>query len=370
MSPPSCTRCGSPAFIHIPSTPRCLACFQQYLERTFKSTLGQLNLSGRGPPPWVCVSGGSCSSAVALLLHNYIHTLPSHPRYPTPQLHLLHILPSPSSSIPSSVQWLSQLPLVSLHTSVLPSQSVLRDPSDTSQLLRDAYLHAMIQASQGNPILLGITASRAAVDVLTSVISARAGLVSYAAVLKSTVDGVCVAKPVRDLPTRMLVRYARVKMDGVKFAPAGMLIGRERPSMEVERDLYLRVERFVTEVELGNPSAVHNVVKTASRLIDKKGTCCILCGGKGIVEKSNGEDLCQSSGGNGCGNCSGTGKRMSDLESKLCRGCQDILERADVVGEKDSVLEVVEIRGSNEEGGYRKKVGMEEMRKEIEEYLL
>lgn len=369
MSPPPCTRCGSPAFIHIPSTPRCLSCFQQYLQRTFKSALGQLHLSGRGPPPWVCVSGGPCSSAVALLLHNYIHSLPSHPKYPTPQLHLLHILPSSSCSIPPSVQWLSQLPLVSLHTSILPSQSILRDPSDTSQLLRDAYLHAMIQASQGNPILLGITASRAAVDVLTSVISARPGLVSYAAALKSTIDEVCVAKPVRDLPTRMLIRYARVKMDGVKFSPAGMLMGRVRAPMELERDLYLRVEKFVTEVELGNPAAVHNIVKTAARLIDKEGTCCMLCGGKGLMEESKGDDSCQNNGEGGCGNCHGAGKRMSDLENRLCRGCQDILERANVVGEKERVLEVIKTR-ENETGGRRRKVGVEEMRKEIEEFLL
>lgn len=189
--------------------------------------------------------------------------------------------------------------------------------------MADALLSAATVAGC-DTLLLGTAAHRAAADVLLCVGTGRgAGARVVSATEAGTRSGVRVVRPLRDVPARLVVRYARAEMECVRFDARGAagLMG------VYKEGLGDMVEKFVEAAGEGNAASVHNVVKTADRLREGEGE--FWCGGCGGVVLGEG----------------------------LCIGCEEAERRA---GGRDIVKGVLR----------RREVGLGEMRKGIQEFLL
>lgn len=331
--PPLCTRCASTAAsVQLSSGGVCLTCFCVFLQRTFRTSLGRLGAGGAPHRLALAISGGPSSSALALLHAQYISTLHHAPTNPPPPVLLLHALPVTASSHPavsslSSLLPCARLQLVRLDTGLQDRLAALADGTDRGVLARAAVVDALLSAAKAagcDTLLFGTTAHRAAADVLLCVGTGRgAGARVAAATESGTRSGVRVVRPLRDVPARLVLRYARAEMGDVQFDARGAagLMGVYKGGLG---DV---VEKFVEAAGEGNAASVHNVVKTGDRL-----------------REGEGEMWCE-----GCG---GVVRR-----NILCHGCEEAVRRA---GGRRVVTDVLS----------RREVGLEEMRQGIQEFLL
>lgn len=311
-----CTRCKkAPARVYMPSGGRCAGCFTAYVDRSFRASLGRAGHSG-GRTLTVAVSGGPCSSALAVLAHRYLASLQRPPDTPPPSLVLVHVPPPPADvrvrqHTASAVRALAHalpgatLTVARVPASELESLASARDASDASLLARAARMRAARASAGGCVLLLGTSATRAAAVVLEAVASGRPPTV-----------GNC--EPVRGLPARALVRYARWMLPGVDFVSRGAGgAGTDAPIPDA-------VARFVAAAADDNPASVHNVVRTAGRLVRPGGRACPLCG----------EPVGAEGEGGGAG--------------MVCRPCGEILRRARAKGADGPLGELVRMRAAEQ----------------------
>ncbi|PXF46036.1 Cytoplasmic tRNA 2-thiolation protein 2 [Gracilariopsis chorda] len=190
--------------------------------------------------------------------------------------------------------------------------------------------------------MLGTCANRAAADVLQALITGRGTAVPDQSA-RFEVDGVKVLRPVRDIAVRWLVRYAYLRLPKEQFVYS-----------ESDAGIHDIIERFIEHAGADNAASVHNIVKTADKLNKNEGERCLLC--KSVLNKVTSDEAEPN-----CGDCQYCG---CSPKVGLCEGCRACVERAD--GEGNRVSELIEEITKKE----RKRVGMESMRKQIEEFLL
>lgn len=315
MTPPPCSRCqNNPSSVHFPSTPRCIPCFTHYLTRHFKTSLNRLPPPHRTHNVTIALSGGPCSSALALLHAHYISILKRPPTTPPPKIHLLHVIPE-GQSVPSVLQTVRDvmardadvdLVVERLSGDVWEGIENVRDGSDRGMLRRMEVWKAILRGVRrigGEVVMLGTCVERAAADVLMAMATGRGGEVMEI-VSGGGKCGLRVVRPVLDTEMRYLIRYARGMLgEGVGF------VYREEDG--VSGGIRGAVERFVGEVGEGNKGSVHNVVKTVGKLGRVEGGLeCKGCGGKvgeGRVGLGREGELWE--GGWLCGGCAGAVKR-------------------------------------------------------------
>lgn len=223
--------------------------------------------------------------------------------------------------------------------------SKISDISDRRALERAVVLQALVDAARTegcNTLLLGSSASRAATDVLHAIATARGAAVQEVAAASTAVRDVKVLRPLRDIALRLIVRYARLEMPDVDWS--------YREQLHISRDMYGLVERFVGEVGVDNSASVHNVVRTADKLLDGREVRCMVCGGRGglVSAECNKEQVC-----------------ACRSESAICLSCRDCEQRAG----KDKVnpiLTLLQVRKEEE----RQRAGREQMRKQIADFIL
>lgn len=327
----------------MPDTPRCAACFKHYLHKTFKSSIGRLGGGGRKKLA-IAVSGGPVSAAVCLLYAHYISTLAPNPKASTMHTIILHVS---DESAPPVVQTLAEHIPNSTVEVVRPAfdDKRIRDNSDRFVIHQASILKALVDCASDNNcdgLILGTCANRAAVGVLQALITGRGTAVPDLRAVFET-DGVKVLRPVRDIAVRWLVRYAYIRLPKEQF-----VYGKS------DAGIHDIIERFIEHAGADNAASVHNVVKTADKLKKNKGGRCVLC--MSVVPKVSSDGA-----GEDCGDCQdcGCSQRLD-----LCDGCRACVERAD--GESNRVSEVIEEIATKE----RKRIAMENMRKQIEEFLL
>lgn len=334
------------------------------MTRTFKTSLGRLRAGGRPRSLAIGISGGACSAACAILLAEYIKSLVRNPNAPPPRIVLIHVSISGDDKRENVLRNLESIVPGARGVVVTVSQGVLegvrrvKDATDRGDLLRAAVFRTLIHATREqecDTLLLGTSADRAAADVLQSVITSRGGSSRDCSASQSVHGDVRVLRPVRDMPIRLLTRYAQIMLDGAQFAP-----GQVR-----ETGIYDLVLRFVSRVGVENAASVHNVVRTADRLgaVESGGNRCFLCGAFAREFASgNGDDgtACGDCGDCGCGNGEGGGTQG------LCSGCMDAVLRGEKRNAGNPVRRIINVVAEEE----RLRVGREDMRRQIAEFLL
>lgn len=339
--PAKCTRCGEPAQVSSPDA-RCLACFRSYLRKTLKTNIGRLGAGGRPTTIAIALSGGYCSTALSLLYSHYLTTLNPNPHAPPPRIVILHAF---KEEPPAIVKKLAELlpdstivtkPIIS---DVAKALKDVKDATDVASIRHHVILQSLTEAAQENgcdKLLLGTSATRAAADVLHATITARGTLVRDAAAPRIKSGIVEVIRPLRDIPTRQLARYAMLELPDADFLD---------DNVESNSGLYDVVSRFIGEVGVDNPASVHNIVRTAGKLLEISGDPCDICGAS-VITKSCCGDSCD---GDGCGN-----------RETLCVGCQDCVKR------DKNVAQVVKFVSTER----RRRKAREEMRVAIQDFIL
>lgn len=385
-----CARCGSDdARVYMESGARCLSCLRIYLSRTFRTALGRASASGASATFAVGLSGDVCSASAAHLTHEYVHSLRRPPGITPPAVLLLHVRCDASAEA-SARECASLLPGAKLVVIALPSAEEealarVRDTSDRA-LLRRAFVRGALSRAARNvsALVLGTSATRRAAMLLEAVVCARPAVARGEEVCR-------IVEPLCDVRSRLLVRYARYSMPGVSFV-----------AHAVENSpIAVLVDRFVAEAERDNPSAVHNVVRTAVRLRAQEGNPCALCGtpvhAGGSATGANGSacgaaddgDRCVSgcssegkvsgggcvelSNGSGSGGCCGKAASVccsatNRAETIFCSGCEGIAKRGRGRGGEglDAINELLEQRSKQK----KKEQNRQAMRNQIEEYLI
>lgn len=207
-------------------------------------------------------------------------------------------------------------------------------------------------------VVLGTSATRGAADVLLNAAAGRGSAVSSCVQGSVTIDDVRFIRPLRGVPRRLLVRFARNRLSDVVFDPDTILS--TGPSR-----LHDIVDRFVDTVASDNAASVHNVVRVAERLLPmEKGLVCDVCGH--VIEKVAGVDKDRVERTNGdCKGCDNTECRRN---SRLCMGCHACAQRADQC-RQDGDNPVLELAQQSYIQG-RRRVTVEEMRESIQDFLL
>jgi hypothetical protein len=289
-----------------------MTCFAAQLERSFKVSLGRSGFSGREQHPTaILVSGGPCSAAVAYMYARYISSLPPNPKAPDQEIVLVHVTGADHTARLAVEALATQLNL-KLSLAESPEMPSFKDVSDGQVVFRRRLLRSALQTARtlgSSRVLLGTTADRAAVDILSCVISGCGSAVGAAGRDVWTVEpieaGVTpqrVLRPLLHTPVRLAVRYARAAIgclrdiEHVGGASSGEQISGHSPSRIVRKrpGLYDALERFVGAAQAENGACVHNVVRTASRL-DGSGPsiACGLCGAAYINDDScKGNPVC------------------------------------------------------------------------------
>lgn len=273
----------------------------------FRTALGRAGCSGPQARLAVGVSGGPASAALAYLAVEYVRSIRRPPGVDAPSVVLLHI-PTGADAQAAVDGIADSIPGTELV--VLPELEMLdfRDADDRDVIheARKRSALARVAAHRECTLLLGVSATRAAELVLASVVCARPEPAPG-----PELDEMCTTvEPLRDVRTRHLVRYARDVLDSVCFA-----------NPEVDSAIVRVVTRFVATAERDNTSAVHNVVRTAARLLDSEGVVCTMCGTKTqpTSNQSRDEDDDESTTGVNGGLCG--------MET-LCIACKDIMNRS------------------------------------------
>lgn len=392
-----CSRCKEPAKVHMADTPRCEPCFKLYLQRTFKTTVGRLNAGGRRTIA-VALSGGESSAAAALLLRDYHNSLIPNPKVPPAHIILVHIISSTNDgdqNIPTSIQEIhnaipnSQLCIRYLDSNIQSTLSRVRDPTDRANLTTHYIRLTISTAAISNNIdtvILGTSVSRAASDILLSVVCARGTQVVHDANAEMIMNGIRFIRPLNGIPVRLLVRYSRMVLTHTQFIqPDFNNINGARTSLQSI------VKSFVSEVSGDNPSSVHNIVKVSERLKrdDDQVATCSLCGyvisntenmqhQKNVKCKDDGDtfnDVKIDGPSNrkpvteGCDDCGCDNNVNKELIKKLCRACVGCVDRA------NPSITTSTNSGDNEDGNENdnpilRLMSRESMRKEIEQFLI
>lgn len=329
----ACTRCSAEAEVNSPD-PRCISCFKSYLRKTFKTSLGRLGAGGRRPSLAIALSGGHSSCAVALLLQTYLKSLTPNPKVANTKLIAVHVSDGP---IPAAVQEICERIDARLVTVPLEQIHVkdATDRRDIRCIMKMKLILRMARENGCDSVLLGTSLTRAAADVLQACIMARGTSVRNAAIGSIDVDDVRVVRPLKDVPVRQLARYAMLEMGHADFAYD-----------RTDAGLYDIVQRFVEEAAEDNVASIHNVVKTAGKLLVRSGARCDVCSAIMVENEQS------------CGGCEGC-----DCEEKrvLCTGCSGCVQRGGI--KVDTIFD--EMR-ENE----RRRKGREAMFKEIEDFVL
>lgn len=361
--PPQCVKCAdaAEARVHLDSGPRCLACLCSFLATKFAKALGRAAASGPRAQLAVGLSGGASSAALAYLAVAYVRGIRRRPGHAAPQVTLLHYGDGDGGGrARDAVQSIcSALPGATLRVlEPVPERDApaLRDADDLYMMRAVGRMRALRSAAEecgAKTLLLGVSATRQAELMLSGVCSGRPAV---------HLDGA--VTPLSDCRVRHLVRYARhVLPDVFVNAP-------------VRAPIVTVVTRFVATVERDNASAVHNVVRTAARLLVPEGPRCALCDApmRASGEKdapaayaSSDEGGCGANGDGGCevegctsmsngmndgvvcevvpnGDGDGDGVRSNvndvDDETLLCAACEAIVSRAEKKGvaQRDQLL--------------------------------
>lgn len=392
-----CSRCKEPAKVHMADTPRCESCFKLYLQRTFKTTVGRLNAGGRRTIA-VALSGGESSAAAALLLRDYHSSLIPNPKVPPAHIKLIHVVSSNSDddeNIPAAIQEIrnvipnSELCIRHLDSNVQSALSHIRDPTDRANLTTHYIRYTLSIAAISNNIntvILGTSVSRAASDILLSVVCARGTQVVHDANAEMIMNGIRFIRPLNGIPVRLLVRYSRMVMAHANF------IQPDFNNMNGARSsLQSIVKSFISEVSEDNPSSVHNVVKVSDRLKrdEEQVATCSLCGyvisntenmqhQKNAKFKDNGDDCNDvkingltdgKTETDGCDDCGCNNNGNKEMIKKLCRGCVGCVERANP-SITTSVSNSDDVDGNDNDNPILQLMSRESMRKEIEEFLI
>lgn len=353
--PTACSRCNAPAKVYLSDTPRCESCFELYLCRTFRTTLGRTNASGRRALA-VALSAGECSTSAAILLHKYHSALCPNPHALPARIVLIHVtglskmddsasLPEPIKAVHKAIPG-SDLIIIPIDSDTSRKMDDIADLSDRHEFYRIELMKTLattVLSTGVEGVILGTSATRAAANVLSSISSGRGAAAHDDAGVEFSFNGVKFFQPLRGFPIRALVRFGRMVLPHVSYTSNTVF----------SRSLPFVIERFVCTVADDNPSSIHNVVRVAERLSESSGVQCALCRNRiTLVHGSKKGTACCNSRDNSCGSCPGDG--LSIL-SKLCYACQSCVRRAGDEGSDNTVLRLVK---------------REEMRKQIEEFLL
>lgn len=334
-------------------TPRCQPCFESYVHRTFKTALGRINGGGRRTLA-VGISGGESSATAAILLYHYYRGLSPNPFVTPAKIVLIHVTSGTerdNSCNQKHIQAIhdaipnSELIITNLDPATLHQIDRVADPSDRHRLSKLELMKTLAGAAisaRAEGVILGTSATRAVANILESVASGRGTAVNDDARAEMVTNGIRFLQPLKGLPIRVLVRFARLNLADVPFSNDAVP-PRSLPSV---------IERFVCTAAEDNPSSVHNIVRVAERLGENDGPQCVLCGN--VVSFPN----CVSS--DSSAHCDNTEFRGNGDENKspriVCYGCRGCVDRAGGRQSPDNaVLELIK---------------QEEMRKQIEDFLL
>ncbi|CAN8067405.1 unnamed protein product [Agarophyton chilense] len=326
-------------------SPRCASCFTHYLQKTFKNSLGRFGGGGRRKLA-IALSGGPTSSAVGLLYAHYISTLVANPKAPEVQPVILHVSTTEPPSVVETV--VSLVPNAVLQV-VSPAfdTSKIRDGNDRIFMHQTAVLRALLEATKDHAceaLILGTSASRAAADVLKALIFGRGNAVKDQSCGVVHLDGVKVLRPVRDIPVRLLVRYAYLQLPDVCF----------KINEEAKAGLHSVANRFIQHAGADNVASVHNIVRTADKLIKREGQSCALCGSLVVVPEGD-YTISGSCECHGC-DCS------QNIE--ICSACRACVNRAS--GENNAIQDIISEITTNQ----KRRLAREDMRKQIEDFLI
>jgi hypothetical protein len=314
-----------------------MACFMNDIERSFKVSLGRFRFSGRAEHPMgILVSGGPCSSAVACLYARYLASLPPNPRAPEQKVVLIHVNCGDHRARARFESLAAQLTADRVIVEP-PDILTLKDVSDAEIISRRRVVSTAIRAASEvgcSRVLVGTTADRAAVDILSFVISGCGPQVGPGGQDSFTLESMgpdgaplLVLRPLLHAPVRLAVRYAREAVRNMGAAehlessmPASLGGSRNRPG------LLGALERFVASAQAENGACVHNVVRTAARLGGSDSSMkCALCGGV-VTDQDSTQDprVCGKGGGASCDASCG----WSCSSTPLCYSCEGAVHRA------------------------------------------
>ncbi|KAI0561516.1 Cytoplasmic tRNA 2-thiolation protein [Gracilaria domingensis] len=344
---PKCSRCSLPAVVYMVDSPRCSTCFTHYLRKTFKASLGRLGGGGRRKLA-IAFSGGPTSAAVCFLYAHYVSTLVPNPKAPKVQLVILHVSAAEPPPVVRAVAKLVPNAILRVIPPAFDANKV-RDKNDRVYMQQMAVYRALLEAAgehECEALVLGTSATRAAADVLKALAFGRGSAVKDLSSGVLEMSGVKVLRPVRDIPVRLLVRYAYLQL------PDACFVNKE----ENGAGIHSLTHRFIQHAGADNAASVHNIVRTADKLIQTKGRACLLCGS--VIDKRE-RKVAKSA--QSCGECQGCDCSQS---FELCSACSACVGRAS--GDQNAVLEVI----SDLEVKQRRRVAREDMRKQIEGFLL
>lgn len=341
------------------------------MNRSFKTALGRAGAGGRPVATAVAISGGPASAAVAALLGAYVRSLVPNARVPPARVVLVHVAGRGGDVVAEACRALEgpgvSLVVVRVEDAEVEELAAVRDLSDRAAFARAVVRRRVLEAAKAqgcHTVLFGTTATRVAVDVIERIVTGRGRAVAAAAAPAfQEKEGLMVVRPLKDIPLRLAVRYAQIVLPELAFTAYGALTVLIGPH-SYRGGLYDVIERFIEEVEKDNASAVHNVARTASRLVIRdQNPVCKLCG-----------EFCVPScapESKGCGACESCYCPSKNEEPKylLCYSCSEALRRASAIdsSEEQNPVQLIIARSMRREKEVQSR---EAMRESIQEYLI